>query len=118
MYEKGTPCGIIIENGDYSVILCNETTGECFFQDPMTSYYRLISELSVENPIEVDPNDVLDAMNDGAFGDCMGVIYTEDGLYKLLDDTTVIKVSMEEMSSSEGDPITVDIYGDYDDVDD
>ena len=41
-------CGAIYENGEYVPVYCNRVTGECYFADPVMSYNRLISELSVD----------------------------------------------------------------------
>ena len=66
-------CGAIYENGEYVPVYCNRVTGECYFADPVMSYNRLISELSVDDPIEVDFPDTVEAIVSGSFGECLGL---------------------------------------------
>ena len=77
-------CGAIYENGEYVPVYCNRVTGECYFADPVMSYNRLISELSVDDPIEVDFPDTVEAIVSGSFGECLGVIYNGERTMRLL----------------------------------
>lgn len=74
-FNNDVLCGAIFENGEYAPIYCNSVTGECYFPDPVMSYNRLISELSADSPVEVDLSDIVAALEDGAYGECIGVIY-------------------------------------------
>ena len=106
-------CGAIFENGEYTPVYCNVVTGECYFPDPVMSYNRLISELSVDDPVEVDFTDTMGGMEAGEFGDCIGVIYSGEQLVKLLDDMTATVVPVDETLGVRN-TFSVDIYGDYD----
>ena len=97
-------CGAIYENGEYVPVYCNRVTGECYFADPVMSYNRLISELSVDDPIEVNFPDTVEAIVSGSFG---------ERLVKLLDDETATDIPVDEPLRV-GDTFAIDIYGDYD----
>lgn len=107
-------CGVIKENGEYSPIYCAPATGECYFTDPIMSYNRLISELSVDKPLEVDLSDISEAHASGVYGECIGVIYEGDTIIKLLDDESAVRVPVDLPMSVADNVITIDIYGDYD----
>lgn len=107
-------CGIIKENGEYSPIYCDPANGECYFADPVMSYNRLISELSVDRPFEVELADIAEAHASGAYGECIGVIYEGDTIIKLLDDVSAVRVPVDLPMSVAGDIFAIDIYGDYD----
>lgn len=106
-------CGAIYENGEYVPVYCNRVTGECYFADPVMSYNRLISELSVDDPIEVDFPDTVEAIVSGSFGECLGIIYNGERLVKLLGDETATDIPVDEPLRV-GDTFAIDIYGDYD----
>ena len=106
-------CGAIFENSEYSPIYCNAVTGECYFPDPVMSYNRLISELSADAPVEVELADIVSAMEEGAYGDCIGVIYNGESLLKLVSDDEAVEVPVDNPTGS-GISFSIDIYGDYD----
>lgn len=108
-------CGVIQENGVYTPIYCDIEASAYFFEDPVMSTSRGIEGLTVINPIEVDSEDVVDGMQAGDFGECIGVIHEDARIIRLENDTTARYVTYEDVCSTVGDSITIDIYGDYDD---
>lgn len=111
--EFGVPCGVLLENGEYSTIYCDATTGECFFLDAVTSYPRLIAEVSVDAPVEVDVDDLIPALEDQEYGECVGVIYDGEMIIKLLDEATAVRVPVDDPKSQGTERFQIDIYGDY-----
>ena len=113
-FNNDVLCGAIFENGEYAPIYCNSVTGECYFPDPVMSYNRLISELSADSPVEVDLSDIVATLEDGAYGECIGVIYNGENLLKLLSDEEAMEVPVDNPLSNGGGVFSIDIYGDYD----
>lgn len=107
-------CGVIKENGEYAPIFCNEVTGECYFPDPLMSYNRLISELSVGDPLPIEYAGVAAAVEEGIFGECIGVIYGGDTIMKLVTDELAVRVPVDDPKSVGDKEFTIDIYADYD----
>lgn len=112
-FNSDVLCGAIFENGEYAPIYCNKVTGECYFPDPVMSYSRLIAELSADAPVEVELTDIVDALEDGVYGECIGVIYNGESLLKLLSDEEATEVPVDNPMSRR-DVFSIDIYGDYD----
>ena len=112
-FNNDVLCGAIFENGEYAPIYCNKVTGECYFPDPVMSYNRLISELSADAPVEVELSDIVAAMEEGVYGECIGVIYNGESLLKLVNDEEATEVPVDNPLSS-GDVFSIDIYADYD----
>ena len=112
-FNNDVLCGAIFENGEYSPIYCNPVSGECYFPDPVMSYNRLISELSADAPVGVDVEDIVAAMVEQAYGECIGVIYNGETIIKLISDEEAVIVPVDA-PLSDGETFTIDIYGDYD----
>lgn len=112
--ENAILCGVIEENDEYSPIYCDPTTGECYFPDTVMSCNRLISELSVGNPVDVEFSDIVAAMEDGIYGECIGVIYDGEHIIKLIADDSAVRVPVDAPLSGGDGAFSIDIYGDYD----
>ena len=112
-FNNDVLCGVIFENGECSPIYCNQVTGECYFPDPVMSYNRLISELSADEPVEVDPADIAEAVVEGVYGECIGVIYNGEMIIKLVSDDQAVGVPVDN-PTGDGERFVIDIYGDYD----
>lgn len=110
-------CGAICENGEFSPVYCNPSSGECYFPDPVMSYNRLISELSVDEPAEVKFEDVVHAITCGEYGECCGVIYDGETIVKLLSDDTAVRVPADAPDAQSDDTFCIDIYADYEEED-
>ena len=116
MFSESILCGILCESEEYIPIYCNARTGECYFEDPSTSYTRAVSELSVDDPVEANSEeDLIDLMDSGVYGDCIGVILTKDYIYKILSDSQALRVPSSEPDSMDGEVLSIDIYADYSD---
>lgn len=113
MYEDKIICGTIYINGDFADIYCDKTTGECFFIDPAMGDARLISELSVSDPVEADLSAIMDGIEDSEFGECVGIILDGETVIKLIDYDTAIKYKDLDMDNPISDPITIDIDCDF-----
>lgn len=111
--ELGIPCGVLLENGEFSTIYCDTATGECFFLDAVMSYPRLIAEVSVDDPVEIDVDDLIPALEEEAYGECVGIIYDGEMIIKLLDESTAVRVPAEDPKRQEAERFQIDIYGDY-----
>lgn len=112
-FNNDVLCGVIFENGECSPIYCNQVTGECYFPDPVMSYNRLISELSADEPVEVYPADIAEAVVEGVYGECIGVIYNGEMIIKLVSDDQAVGVPVDN-PTGDGERFVIDIYGDYD----
>ena len=106
-------CGVISENGEFTAVLCNMSTGECYFKDPVMGDARLISEVSVDDPVEIDPTDVARCVANGDYGLCIGVIYDGETIIKLISDTEAFRCPAENPMAPSGDIFEIDINADY-----
>lgn len=115
LFNNDVLCGALYENGEYAPVYCNVVTGECHFSDPVMSYPRLISEVSIDSPVEVEFADIVAAMEEGAYGECIGVIYCGESVVKLVTDVeaTIVPVASAQ---DVGELFSVDIYSDYEEV--
>lgn len=111
--QESVVCGIIVENGEYAPIFCNVNTGECYFNDELMGDGRLITELSVSEPVEMDFEDMVQSHQEGAYGKCIGVIYDGECVIKLLTDTTAASFDIDDLSTPISQVYQINIYGDY-----
>ena len=107
-------CGIIHENGEFTPIYCNPTTGECYFEDSIMGTPRLIAEVSIADPVEMEFDDMIANYSENAYGKCMGVIYDGDCIIKLLTDSTAARYDIGDLNTEISPEFSIDIYGDYD----
>lgn len=112
MEENIIVCGVLVENGEYTSIKCNVDTGECFFDDPVMGYPRLVSEVSIDSPMPVDVSQLISSLKAGNYGSCIGVILDGEHVLKLLNDSQATRVAWNAPESV-GAIFSIDIYGDY-----
>lgn len=115
MYNKNDiQCGAINLCGDISPIYCNPETGECYFPDPLMGDARLISEVSIDVPQEVAMDIAAADIFSQTYGECIGLVYSAEGVLKILDEEHAILVSADPTEPSGGSAMAIDLNADYD----
>ena len=83
-------CGVYKVDDEYFEIYCDED-GVCYYEDNCGAW--IISELNVEKPMEIRTPNLIKAVEDGVYGDCIGVLYTTDhGKVYVFKDTDFFAV--------------------------
>lgn len=76
---------------------------------PVASFWR--AEVSDDDPVQVD--DLISALEDQEYGECVGIIYDGEMIIKLLDEATAVRVLADDPKSQGAERFQIDSYGDY-----
>ena len=109
--------GIILVNDEFCPIYVHTETGDCAFEDPTTSTAVLISEVSVEDPLECHDIQRLERNIESMQDSMIGLIFKQDGtaVVILSEDQAVVR-PLSSLTEG-GEVFSIDTASDYDEED-
>lgn len=112
--SKKSMCGILYTNNEYTPIYCDTSTGECYFRDPFMGDMRLLSEISIDDPVDIDYPSTLSDMVAGEYDECIGVIFDGEQVLCILSEDRAVYRDASDLATDVGEVFHIDIYQDYD----
>lgn len=110
--------GVILMDNEYCPVYVHQTTGDCAYEEPSTTTAILISEVSVDDPLEIKDLQKLERSVASMGDSLIGIICKTDGTaVVIVDEDTAVVRPLSSLTEG-GEPFSIDMSFDYEDDED